>query len=400
MYLWLGNYLKIISSNQSEIISPNSLGSKLFIIAKEVIKDFVQLFKKNKKLHKKTAFVETTNNIKSLSFLKSHVHFVSPKKIKNKKLEVPINLLTPRLKFFYDLVFIFFFIRLLINSDSKQRSKYFSRFEMLFMSYGIVDEYIRILSINKPEKLIFTNDHNIYARGLLIAAKKVGIKTYYIQHASVSKYFPPLEFDVSLLEGYDAKNKYLSIKKTSSQITLVGMPKFDYYAYDYNTNKKVKAIGLCYNLNDSITDIVYLANKILLDFTDIKLILRSHPNDNRMNNSTEYLFSNSKNEDSFVFLQEVDLIISGDSSIHVEAIMMNVVSLYYNFSKNIKMNDYYGFVKNKLIVECTNYKELKNNLFKEINQKSDVQYKSKFYNEAIDSDFYGKSSQKVIKIIA
>ena len=93
------------------------------------------------------------------------------------------------------------------------------------------------------------------------------------------------------------------------------------------------------------------------------------------------------------------MIVSGDSSIHVEAVMLNVVSVYHNFSKNIGMNDYYGFVKNGLAISCESFDELQSVIDAEQLSKSDVQYKAKFYNEAVGTDFFGKSELKALQFI-
>ena len=71
LYLWLGDYLSILSINQLEVISPKSILNKLKIIIKEIIKDFLLIFTmsncnlKNKDI----AFVESINNIEALTNL-------------------------------------------------------------------------------------------------------------------------------------------------------------------------------------------------------------------------------------------------------------------------------------------------------------------------------------------
>ena len=71
LYLWLGDYLNVISKHQSEVISPKSYLKKLWIILKEFIKDFLRIFKSNGKLSPRSniAFIETQNNFEALKFL-------------------------------------------------------------------------------------------------------------------------------------------------------------------------------------------------------------------------------------------------------------------------------------------------------------------------------------------
>ena len=57
-------------------------------------------------------------------------------------------------------------------------------------------------------KVVFSNDHNVQNRLFLHACKLSNIHTSYIQHASVSQYFPPLNFDLSFLYGEVDYEKY------------------------------------------------------------------------------------------------------------------------------------------------------------------------------------------------
>lgn len=394
--LWLGPYLEIIPQSQSEVISPNSFKSKLFIVCKEFIKDFIKIFRINSVFDKKViAFVETDNNINALSFLGNRVLFVSSSS------QISKNVIYTRLKFFYNFCYFFFMIWLCFSKKTKDRKKYFNRFELIFKAFGVVEEYKRVLKKSRPNMVIFSNDHNIYSRGLLIACKELKIKTVYVQHAAVSEYFPKLEFDLSLLEGDDSKNKYLRNFKTKGVIKLIGMPKFDFFSTQINKNVKVKSVGICYNLNDKLEDVVKVVNHVRKCLPKLKIILRRHPNDKRLIPINNFInMSHSQNETSFEFLKVVDLVIVGNSSIALEAVLMNVVPVYYNFAaKNNDFDDYYGFVKNGLMREAVDLESLVEYILSEVNDKSAVQHKAKYYNDVIGTEFYGKSSELALKYI-
>ena len=91
----------------------------------------------------------------------------------------------------------------------------------------------------------------------------------------------------------------------------------------------------------------------LLSETNFLIILRPHPADRRFDKwqkiASNYglKFSNVRLTNSFDFLCKVDLIISGDSNIHLEAATMNVTSIYFDSSSLCL--DWYGFKKNGLI---------------------------------------------------
>jgi len=56
--------------------------------------------------------------------------------------------------------------------------------------------------------LVVANDHSYPCTTIVKAAQDEGVKTVYIQHASVSDKFPALKFDYALLEGLDSLEKY------------------------------------------------------------------------------------------------------------------------------------------------------------------------------------------------
>ena len=108
-------------------------------------------------------------------------------------------------------------------------------------------------------------------------------------------------------------------------------------------------------------------------------------------------FSNCKTTHPFDFLSNVDLIISGDSNIHLEAASMNVSSIYFD---STKLNlDWYGFKKNGIVdffdkVDPTvlKIKEL-------IIEKKNIRNRAKLYIETINTKFDGKSTELCSKII-
>ena len=79
-------------------------------------------------------------------------------------------------------------------------------FAFLF-SYGKFLLAREILKKYNPKILFLSNDHSPFNRCLLHHSKSMGIKTIYMQHASVSDKFPPLEFDYSLLDGQESFEK-------------------------------------------------------------------------------------------------------------------------------------------------------------------------------------------------
>ena len=90
------------------------------------------------------------------------------------------------------------FIRLKREGKNKEISWYFHKF---CETYIYVPFFLEELQKIRPKLALISNDHTVQARSLRISAEILGIKTLYMQHASVSEIFPPLEFDYALLDG-------------------------------------------------------------------------------------------------------------------------------------------------------------------------------------------------------
>jgi len=60
----------------------------------------------------------------------------------------------------------------------------------------------------QPNLVLMSNDHNVPNRALLGVCRVLGIKTAYVQHASVSGRFPALRFDYAFLDGSVARSTY------------------------------------------------------------------------------------------------------------------------------------------------------------------------------------------------
>ncbi|MEJ7665852.1 MAG: hypothetical protein WKG07_43225 [Hymenobacter sp.] len=116
-------------------------------------------------------------------------------------------------------------------------------FDLIFYAIGYYEVYRRALRHYRPRAVVFANDHNDDTRALLLACRAEGVPTAYVQHASVSANFPPLGFDLSLLEGQDALDKYRQCGPVRGRVELVGMPKADAYLSQRNTAPAVRRVG-------------------------------------------------------------------------------------------------------------------------------------------------------------
>ncbi len=264
---------------------------------------------------------------------------------------------------------------------------------------GLFETAIEVLKKYQPKTIIFANDHIPKHRALLLAAKDLQIPTIYLQHASVSKYFPPLQFDLNLLEGKDSLEKYESIGNIKGVVHLVGMPKFDKYLSYRNSKTTISSIGICTGLIDDLKDIEQFMTAIEKDIPWAEIHFRPHPRDTRNFKLAPSIKVSDSRENIFDFLQKIDVVIGGDTSTHLEAVLLNIYSIYYKISPKNLFSDYYGYNKNGLSHFCANKEELIEHLNKIKTHKPEVYKNAAHYNALIATHEEGKSTEKSLKII-
>jgi len=277
-------------------------------------------------------------------------------------------------------------------------------FDVLYDATGFYEVYLRKLQKYKPKAIIFANDHNADARAMLLAAKALGIKTVYIQHASVSPIFPPLAFDLNLLEGQDSLNKYKSCGPVAGRVELIGMPKADAFFQFRNRHSTIQTIGIGCNLMDEVAAVEQLLRQLTSSFPNLHFILRPHPRDKRNFNTLASIspsihLSDSSTVATFDYLRQLDVQISGNSGIHLEAVLLNVWSIYYNFNPQEKLYDYYDFVQHGLVDAAADGPSLAILLRQHLQQKPDVYLRAQYYNGTVGTPFDGQSSELALKLI-
>ncbi|RKN82768.1 hypothetical protein D7Z94_02700 [Ulvibacterium marinum] len=398
IYLWASGILEIVPDSHRNRYSPKARKLKLRLIAKDLVADFLRIFRNTKFEKSQVWFLALTqNNYVALKDIQERIPgsvFVSFFRFRSTINSGTLYFNLP-LKFFYHLIYPF----ALFLYSLKNRQRAIEHYDLLLAVNGSYEECLRLLKKSRPKAILFSNDHLIIARAMLLAAKKLSIKTYYVQHASVSEYFPPLEFSYAFLEGEDALVKYKKCGQIDSEVILVGMPKFDKYINHVNNNEKLTTVGIPFNLLDDLEVINKLVEWLKAEYPNLEVIIRPHPGDQRdLSQFASYSLSDPSRENAFQFLARTDGIICADSSIHLEAALLNVYPLYYNFERGEAL-DYYGYVRNGLVDFCKNIDELKLKIAQLRLAKPDIRNRAAFYNAAVNSDFYGQSTNKIVDMV-
>ena len=296
-------------------------------------------------------------------------------------------------KFFPFIISLFFLPLNLIkipflNKSIKKRTILFLHEYLLYDGYNIFFDIF--LKYKNPSKIVIANDHVQLTRIIIKKAKKYNITTYYLQNGCITKSFPILSTDYALLEGDYSKDIYSIKNLNKTKIKIIGMTKVDNHSYSLNNKSTLHSIGICTTATTAFNDIEKMIDFLLKHFKNINFFLRPHPSEMIENkyktfyNHSSVKISNSNKTHPIEFLKNVDLIISGNSAILLEAALMNIYPIYFFTDNNIekyndKNFDRYGFIKNKLAKEATSLEDLKIIINNAINAKPNIVQNATYY---------------------
>ncbi|MBQ8760351.1 MAG: hypothetical protein IJZ06_02880 [Bacteroidales bacterium] len=252
-------------------------------------------------------------------------------------------------------------INLYKNSDKENKALILKYFTRLWTTYGLYEIAGEMLDKYNVKVLVLANDHNDINRCLIFNALERGIKTVYVQHASVKKGFPRLDFAYSFLDGRESLEKYVYAGKPAGEVYLSGGVRFD-FLYDkiVKRNYDVKKIGVAINMLDDFEKVKKLCLFLKQEgYSD--LILRPHPRYQHLNSEwlikNNIAISNPKEESSYDFIANIDFMISNESAIHLDASIMYCPTVLYNMSATSVLDDY-NFIKNNLVKLANTDEEL------------------------------------------
>jgi hypothetical protein len=301
--------------------------------------------------------------------------------------------------FFLPIAFLNYF-----GSKSTYRKGIQHNFAFHWYTFGLFFVIRYYLHWSRIKGIVLSNDHVMENRLVIKAAKDEKITTFYLQHASVTRCFPPLSMDYALLDGIDALMYYEAAGKSNTTSFLTGSPKFDKYYFYINRHSRAKSIGICQNLYDRVTMVDQLCAELRSRFSTIQISLRIHPREaNRavwvdLAKKYKMKYSDSLSEGIYEYLQSVDVIIAGNSNVHLEATLLNVYSIFYDFSTD-KRHQYYSFIQNGLCEKLENSIAVCDRVDNLIKSKPDTRLYAKRYVDTIDTSFDGQSTNLALRVI-
>ncbi|GAA3931508.1 hypothetical protein [Hymenobacter algoricola] len=349
-------------------------------------------------------YVVSQNNYEALQFIRTaraDSVLVAGQSKEIGRYNAAVNRLSLRRKLLYYWQFPLVLLGLL-HTEGRRAWRFF---DLIFNAVGYYEVYGRALRHYRPRAIIFANDHNDDSRALLLAARACGVPTAYVQHASVSTNFPPLGFDLSLLEGQDALDKYRQCGPVPGRVELVGMPKADAFLAKKNLNPTVQRVGIACNSLDATAAIAAVVDHLFRDFPDLTFTFRPHPGDRRdfrflRQHHPQLLVSDARQQNVFEFLGQQDALIAADTSTHLEATLLNVVSLYYRFGTHGIADDYYGYAAHGLVDRAHSLPGLTALLRQYQHHKPAEHYRrAAYYNATLGTPDEGHSQQRALRLL-
>ena len=149
--------------------------------------------------------------------------------------------------------------------------------------------------------------------------------------------------------------------KDETNFHLVGRPVYDNIKKNQRP-KQINTIGICTN---SLTDEKKLLDLITSLKSNYNIIYRPHPGHNvfkekKFTDLHGVQYSNSNLITPDVFFQDVDLVITGNSSIIIEVLISGIYCVIFQFDKST--SDPQNFIKNKICSSFSNLKDLVSSL--------------------------------------
>lgn len=306
----------------------------------------------------------------------------------------------PKIIFIGLLLLVSRFFNLLSNLRDKDKDLINRRLNTFIEIYFWLPFFINYLSKSNSNYILTSNDHNQSNRTLILAAQALDIKTVYIQHAAVSTRFHKLQFDYSFLDGEHAFQIYKDCETNSStkykppnsrHVFLSGIKK----RLSRLDNHRLKSIGLAVKEADDIAEIQKLVE--LLHKKNFKICIRFHPASSsdfiekikafKKKLPDSLLVSDPRIENVRAFFENISTVIGSNSTIHLEARLCGLKSIYYIFGSTNKF-DYYGFVSNGISIYLEDLRKITNLIEAPLNNDYGIVESLRFYSQTYQTEWF------------
>lgn len=219
-------------------------------------------------------------------------------------------------------------------------SRYFFSSILSFFSSGAV----------LPTALVTANDHSPARVATSMVMKAAGVPRIYLQHAEVTRLFPPLDFEFNVLRNLKSLHTYEALGAVDRRTTFVISRQSESFCADNLARERrgPVAVGIYptarVNLEALRQLVVALSNNTLVS----RIILKEHPGSAGAGLSSLALFDKLEFSKSIPLFDHLAIV--GNSSVAVE-LLHRGIPVYHDFSLDPVGRDYYGLVRSGITRE-------------------------------------------------
>lgn len=303
--------------------------------------------------------------------------------------------------------------RLLIRSIGKESARPFRFYLDVFLAcYFYVPYFFELLERSRVETVFVSNDHTPANRSLMAVCQHLGIKTVYMQHASVSTLFPPLEFDYVFLDGGTALDIYREIAQRAPS----SHDKFKECSVFLNGQKKPVPLNFSINADEPTCGIGFShldSEDFILDVTQrladvfAHTVVRLHPSHRKESASSiergiasldgRVTLSKGRQEPVAQFIASIDVFFGTESSLHLEVASAGC-RCFRIVCQGEETSDYYGYLEKGL---CTrvDIKALDASILNTLEQTELEQEAVRGFNASYGTVWFGREGELTVKTV-
>jgi hypothetical protein len=216
-----------------------------------------------------------------------------------------------------------------------------------------VGYYLRMapaLERSRARAVIVSSDTNPYAVALTQAAARLGRRTCFVNHGHVASDPPPLDFDLSILDGPILERVYAAAGPTRGRIVFRGAEGIVRPMDTARLRRGVRRLGIFLSILVDWPSVARAIARLRATFEPSRIVLRLHPNREMrdpdwaghldLRGVTVSDGERALEDDA----SDCELVACGNSSAHLSVLKLGVPTIYVRGLDEVD-DDYYRFVE-------------------------------------------------------
>ncbi|MFX0100547.1 MAG: CDP-glycerol glycerophosphotransferase family protein [Candidatus Hodarchaeota archaeon] len=277
-----------------------------------------------------------------------------------------------------------------------------------------------LISLLNPKLIVLFNEINPVGRILTNIANARGIFSMYIPHGAITSegLYTKVETTKIVLDGDHDKEILVSLGTNEDAIELLGRPVNDdivnkyiknsaiyreavYNRFNFDLHKKLIVLGTNDSLvgRDKINFISCVLDSVC-EFNGCEFLIKLHPRESeklhkKLLKERGLSYPIVKEINIYDVLSAADLLISSNSTIEIESVMLNKPVINVDFLNRV---DYYNLIKEEVCIPVNNANELSPSIKKALYDTSYLEYfceKRKKFLEKRFKHFDGNACQRI-----